>query len=220
MTDRKWSQAEKSVLALDIDGVLVHPSEELGGGRWDSRMSLDLGIHPDSLRQKFFAKCWSEIVVGQRDLKRELAAVLPDIRPEVSAEQLMNYWFEHDACVDQAVAEIVQDWRKETRGRSVAVSNQEKYRMAYLNEYVGLSQLVDDIFWSGDMGITKSDPEFYVAATNKLNAEPGQVWFFDDDARNIEVAAAAGWNAHVFVNAQQMCAVLAADIASSEASLP
>jgi putative hydrolase of the HAD superfamily len=220
LTGRKWKQAENNVLALDIDGVLVHPSEELDGGRWDSRMSLDLGIDPDSLRQKFFVKYWPEIIVGQRDLKQDLAAVLPDIHPQVSAEQLMAYWFEHDARVDQAVAELVQEWRQETRGRSVAVSNQEKYRVAYLREYVGLSQLVDYIFWSGNMGVTKSDPEFYVSATNKLDVEPGQVWFFDDDIRNVEVAAAAGWNAHLFVNVQQMRVALASDMAPSKTSPP
>jgi HAD superfamily hydrolase (TIGR01509 family) len=215
----KWKQTEKSVLALDIDGVLIHPSEELDGGRWDSRMRQDLGMDPASLHQAFFAKYWPEIITGQRDLKEDLATALSDIRARVSVEQVITYWFERDARADHTVAALVQEWRRETGGRSVAVSNQEKYRVAYLRDHVGLGQLVDCIFWSGDMGVTKTDPKFYVLATDKLGVEPSQIWFFDDDHRNVEMAAAAGWNAFQFVDVQHMRSALASDNQPSRSAL-
>ena len=212
LSSRSWSRAEDNVLALDVDGVLVHSSEELGGGKWDSRLALDLGIDPESLREKFFAKYWSEIIVGQRDLKEDLAIVLPELHPQVNAEELVAYWFAHDACVDQSVAELVQEWRRETGGRSVAVTNQEKYRVAYLGDNVGLGNLVDCVLWSGEMGVTKSNPDFYAAAIKRMDVEPDRVWFFDDDIRNVEVAASAGWNAHLFVNVELMRVTLSASV--------
>ena len=209
LSSRDPKQRSDYVLAIDIDGVLVHPSEEFAGGAWDSHIAADLGIDPEALGKKFFARLWPEIVIGRRDLKESLAGILPELQPNIGVDEFIAYWFEHDSRVDEAVADILQEWRKKTGGRSVAVSNQEKYRVAYLRNDVGLNDLFDYILWSGDLGLTKSNPEFYSVAVDRLGVAPEYVWFFDDDIRNVELAAKAGWNAHLFVSVDEMRAILA-----------
>jgi putative hydrolase of the HAD superfamily len=198
------------VLALDLDGVLVHPRADLTGG-WSSRLAADLGIDPGALGSRFFDTYWPEVIVGQRDLKEALAAVLPGLHPGVTADQLIEYWFSHDARLDQDVLAEAQDWKKRTGGRCIAATNQEQYRMAFLQAQTGLGDLFDGLFWSGDLGLTKADPGFFGRAAARLNIAADRIWFFDDDRRNVAMAASAGWRAFPFVSAVQLREVLEAD---------
>jgi len=197
------------VLAVDVDGVLVHPSPDLGGGAWDSRIQEDLGIDPKALGSKFFREYWQEVIVGRRDLREALTVVLPELHPDVTVEDFLAYWFANDGTIDQKVADELLDWRKRRGGRTAAVTNQEQHRLAYLRESMGFDELFDHIAWSGDIGVTKSSPEFYKIVNSQLGVEPAQVWFFDDDPRNVKVALDAGWQAFHFVGIDEMQRVLA-----------
>ncbi|MER7676817.1 HAD-IA family hydrolase [Streptomyces sp. NPDC096934] len=192
------------VLALDIDGVLVHPNERFAGGPWDSRIQEDLGIDPVALGQKFFRVHWPEIIIGKRDLRETLDLVLPDLNPEITTAEFMNYWFRHDAHIDEGVVAELRTWKQRTNGLLIAVTNQEKYRVAYLIDELGLGEFFDQLIWSGDIGITKSSPDFYEKAIAKVGCDPHCVWFFDDDERNVAVASEAGWHAHHFVGLEDM----------------
>jgi len=197
------------VLAVDVDGVLVHPSPGLGGGAWDSRIQEDLGIDPQALGAKFFRGYWQEVIVGRRDLRETLAVVLPELRPDVSVQDFLDYWFTNDGTLDEKVAAELLDWRKRRGGRTIAVTNQEQYRVAYLRKSMGFDELFDHIAWSGDIGVTKNSPEFYATVNSRLGVNPAQVWFFDDDPRNVKIALDAGWHAFHFVGIDEMQRVLA-----------
>ncbi|MGK5740383.1 HAD family hydrolase [Micromonospora sp. URMC 103] len=199
-----------AVLALDVDGVLVHPSARFDGGPWDSQIQDELGIEPRALGQRFFKVYWPEIIVGKRDLRETLESVLPELNPDVSVDDFLRYWFVNDARVDEDVAAEVRTWRERTGGRCIAVTNQEKYRVAYLTEEVGLGELFDHIVWSGELGLTKSNLGFYLAAQATVGCDdPRRMWFFDDDEANVAVATEAGWRAHYFVGLPEMRQVLA-----------
>ncbi|WP_433615405.1 HAD family hydrolase [Dactylosporangium sp. CA-139114] len=202
------ASASDYVLAVDVDGVLVHPSPNLGGA-WDSRIQEDLGIDPKALGTKFFREHWQDVIVGRRDLRESLAAVLPALHPEVTVQDFLAYWFTNDGTVDQEVAAELLDWRKRRGGRTAAVTNQEQYRVAYLRESKGFDELFDHIAWSGDIGVTKNSLDFYKIVNSRLGVDPAQVWFFDDDPRNVEVALDAGWHAFHFVGVHRMQEVLA-----------
>lgn len=195
----------RPVLALDVDGVLVHPSDRFHGGGWDSQIQQELGIDPDALGQQLFRAYWSEIIIGKRDLRETLEVVLPDLNPKVTVDEFLQYWFVNDARLDEDIAAEVRQWRARTGGVAIAVTNQERYRMAYLFDQVGLRHLFDDVVWSGEVGMTKSNPDFYLAAQAKVGCtDPRQVWFFDDDQANIDVASEAGWRAHYFLDLDDM----------------
>lgn len=194
-----------NVLALDVDGVLVHPSDRFDGGPWDTHVQHELGIDPRALGQRFFKVYWPEIIVGKRDLRETLETVLPELNPAVTVDDFLRYWFVNDARVDEAVAAEVRLWRERTGGSAIAVTNQEKYRIAYLTEQVGLGDLFDHIVWSGDLGMTKSNVDFYLAAQARVGCDdPQRMWFFDDDQANVSVATEAGWRAHFYTGLDGM----------------
>lgn len=58
-----------------------------------------------------------------------------------------------------------------------------------------LHALFDSSFLSHEMGHVKPDPEAFQYALAQLGVPPGDVWFFDDLAPNVEAARAAGMNA-------------------------
>lgn len=196
---------EPPVLALDVDGVLVHPSDRFDGGPWDTLIQDELGIDPAALGQRLFRAYWPEIIIGKRDLRETLGTVLPQLNPEVTVDEFLQYWFVNDSRLDEQIAAEVRQWRVRTGGPAIAVTNQEKYRMAYLTDEVGLGQLFDQIVWSGEVGTTKSSPDFYLAAQARVGcSDPRRVWFFDDDQANIDVAREAGWRARYFVGVDEM----------------
>jgi HAD superfamily hydrolase (TIGR01509 family) len=53
--------------------------------------------------------------------------------------------------------------------------------------------------FSGDLGIVKSDPDFYVRAERHLGLVPRTaVVFLDDTAANVEAAGRYGWTGILF----------------------
>jgi len=50
----------------------------------------------------------------------------------------------------------------------------------------------------------KPDPRFYVSATKLAAVEPGNIFFADDRADNVDAAKAAGWDAIQYESVSQL----------------
>ncbi len=59
-----------------------------------------------------------------------------------------------------------------------------------------LAPSFDRMISSHETGVVKPDPESFHAALDALDAAPGEVAFFDDSRRNVEVARSLGLRAH------------------------
>lgn len=64
-------------------------------------------------------------------------------------------------------------------------------RLPFLAEF-------DRAWVSGRMGVMKPDPAIYAALEAECGVAPGRLIFTDDRADNIAVAAARGWQTHLF----------------------
>jgi hypothetical protein len=92
------------VLMLDIDGVIVRAKD---GRHWSANLESDLCISPAVLQNKFFKPHWEEIVTGRANLDECLRALLVSIAPAITPEQLLAYWFQKDAELDQRVFSVI-----------------------------------------------------------------------------------------------------------------
>ena len=72
------------------------------------------------------------------------------------------------------------------------MSNVSKDESRYLRS-LGAYDVFDQVFLSGDYGLTKSDPAWFDAVTTELGILPGEAMLIDDNAGNIATAKAAGW---------------------------
>nr|WP_312052405.1 hypothetical protein [Brevundimonas diminuta] len=88
-----------TVLMMDVDGVVVRHPDPSG---WSVRIE-DLGIPRQALQDRFFKPWWDEVVHGRATLRDRLAPALADVAPHVSCDQLIRYWFEGDAHLDEAL---------------------------------------------------------------------------------------------------------------------
>ena len=79
-------------------------------------------------------------------------------------------------------------------------SDNERNRAQYLMEEVNSRDEFDEAFFSCDLGVTKSDPRFFEMVAKKLEVEPEQIEYWDDDPKNVEVARKVGIDGNVYTD--------------------
>lgn len=197
------------VLMVDVDGVLVHgrPQDGLPFGTFLER---DLGVSVDQLRHAFFEKYWFDIVTGNVPMRPVLESVLSKIAPDVSVESVIQYWFDHDSRLDQALIADLQNL-KQHGVRIYLATNQEHERASYLMDVLGLKSVASGIFYSAALGCRKPSEDFYRKATEQSGVHAQEIMFIDDMAENIEAARAFGWQAAQWSSGMSLQDVLPAD---------
>ncbi|MGO6682784.1 HAD-IA family hydrolase [Rhizobium leguminosarum] len=181
------------VLMVDVDGVLIH-GRPVDGLPHFTYLERDLGLRVDLLQREFFQTHWRDIITGREALEPRLGDVLAKIAPHLSADTLIDYWFENDSRLDRSLLEELATLRQSGITLLLA-TNQEHRRARYLMEQIGLNAHFDDIIYSAALGHSKPSPDFFRLATERAGVLPSEIAFIDDMAVNIEAARQFGWNA-------------------------
>lgn len=181
------------VLAMDVDGVLLDPSRG-GRGPWKSTLGERFGITPDDLGRTFFARYWSDVVVGRSAVLPGLEAAMAELGEPASAAEVLEHWLATDFVVDERAVAIVRRWALD--GIPVVLAtNQEHERAAYLHERLGRLVDLSGMVYSAALGVTKDDVRFYERAAAALGlADAVTVVFVDDSPENVATATNAGWH--------------------------
>lgn len=180
-----------AVLMVDVDGVVVRHPDPAG---WSARIEEDLGIPRAALQARFFKPCWDDVVHGRAALRDRLAPALAEIAPHVSSSQLIDYWFEGDAHLDEAL--LLQLAEVRAAGTPLHLATvQEHERAAYLWNRLGLRDLFDDMHYAAQLGVSKPSQDFYAAVEQRVGVPASAIAFIDDTEKNVEAARSRGWNA-------------------------
>jgi putative hydrolase of the HAD superfamily len=180
-------------IMLDVDGVLVKGRPQ-DGAHLFTDLERDLGITVSQLQQEFFKPRWADIVTGKRPIEPDLGEVLARIAPDVTAADLMAYWFRNDSRIDQDVLRAVRALRGQG-SRVFLATNQEHRRADYLMNEMGLEPEVDGIFYSAALGHRKPSPDFYALATDSCGSNASGIVLIDDTHDNVVAAREFGWSA-------------------------
>jgi len=192
-------------LMMDVDGVLV--TRLRPGWRWDADLEADLGVKPDDLQQAFFARYFRPIVLGQESLEPWLAKALAEIAPQVTAQQMMAYWFEKDAVLDHQLLADLEAYR--ARGLQLHLATvQEHNRAEHLWERLDFKHRFDGLHHSAAVGFAKPDPDYYAATERRVGLPPEALLLVDDSERNVDAARAAGWQARHWTGEHRLAEVL------------
>jgi putative hydrolase of the HAD superfamily len=179
-------------LMVDVDGVLVNGRPE-DGNHWSTTILEDLGLSADEVQRELFAPHWDDIVRGRAALMDRLAPVLQNIAPHVSPDQFVTYWFRQDSRLNLTFLTELASIR--SAGIQVwLATNQEHMRAAYLMQNLGLSQYVDGIHYSAQLGFKKPSREFFAMIVESTGFTAAQLLLVDDSLDNLNAAADAGWN--------------------------
>lgn len=74
-------------------------------------------------------------------------------------------------------------------------SNQHAFRARYMRDVLRYGDVLDELFFSSELGVAKPDPRFFTMICERLGLPPGRLLFIDDLAANVTGARAAGLNA-------------------------
>ena len=132
--------------------------------------------------------------MGRRPVESALAEALHELNWDMGVEAALQCWFEEDLVLDPAVLAAATAWA-ELGIPLTLVSNQERRRARYLEEHLAQVLPLSGVAFSGDLGVVKSDPDFYDRAERRLGiaGHGGTVVFLDDTAVNVEAARRHGW---------------------------
>jgi epoxide hydrolase-like predicted phosphatase len=177
-------------VAFDIGGVL-EITPDLGVGRlWESR----LGLPPGEMNERM-ADVWRDGGLGTISLDDVHQAIkgrlgLDDCQV---SEYTAGLWREYLGTANTELIEYAR--RLRPRYRTGIVSNsfvgaREREQAAY-----GFEDLVDEIVYSHEAGISKPDPRIYALICERLNVVPGEMVFLDDAGPCVAGAREAGMHA-------------------------
>lgn len=159
----------------------------------------------------FFRGPFQKCQTGEADLKEAITPYLIAFKWPGTVEEYLQEWFISDSQINQPLLSYVIELRN-SGTQCYLGTDQEKYRAEYLKNILGLSEKFDDLFFSCDLKSLKSDVNFFNQIIRRLDIEPSDIMYFDDDAANIEVAKSVGINAHVFTDLEQTKEVIEENI--------
>jgi putative hydrolase of the HAD superfamily len=178
---------------FDIGGVLEFTPDLGVAGMWESRLGLD----PGELNERM-DDVWRSGSIGMIS-EDEVHQALTE-RLGLDAWQLADFmgdiWREY---LGTANTELIGYARRlRPRCRTGIVSNsfvgaREREQAAY-----GFEDLVDEIIYSHECGMSKPDPGIYALACERLRTDPAQMVFLDDSGPCVAGARQAGIQAVLY----------------------
>jgi len=185
-------------VVFDIGGVLEITPDLGVVPMWETRLGLPAGELSERMHDAFMGGSIGTIT--EDDVHQALGDRLGLDERQVAAF-MADIWHEYLGTPNTELIEYAR--RLRPRYRTGILSNsfvgaREKEQAAY-----GFEDLVDDIVYSHEAGMSKPDPRIYALACTRLGVRPDQTVFVDDTVYCVAGAREAGMHAvHFQHNAQ------------------
>ncbi|HEY1096751.1 MAG TPA: HAD-IA family hydrolase [Alphaproteobacteria bacterium] len=108
--------------------------------------------------------------------------------------------------LNEPLLKLCANWRNQGE-KIYGASNMSAIQNDKLWQMPGVRDAFDDIYCSGLLGVSKPDPVFYTAVTNKLHLQPEHILFFDDSGVNVEAARRMGWQAYAYSDEKDLSTI-------------
>jgi len=184
-----WIPLDKKIYLFDINGVIIFENEP-----FSYIYAEQVGL-PKKITEAFFNGIFQKCLIGEADLKKEIAKYLPEWKWTESVDKYLDLWFSSESKINKNMYEVVEQLHKQGK-ICYFVTNQEKYRTEYLARVVGLESIVCGILSSNELGAKKPNINFYKRVLKKINytGNVRDIFFVDDDIKNIEAAREIGFD--------------------------
>lgn len=192
------------VIMVDVDGVIITHPDKSG---WSTNLERDLGVSYSQLQFAFFDPHWEDIIHGRAGLRERLEPTLRNIKPELSYDKLVDYWFYNDSHQNERLISELGALR--ASGIEVHLATvQEHERANYLWNNLNFRRYFERMHYAADLGSKKPNDAFYLSIQSRTGFNPEEIFFIDDKVENVEAARACGWNAEVWTGGQSLEALL------------
>ncbi len=135
------------IILFDCDGPIIH-REKYFSQRLKEERGIEVNLDKDN---SFFNGEFLLCETGKADLKQVLPKWLDTWHWKGSIDELLEYWFSNEAETNIEMLNYIKSLKQ--RGiKCYLATNNEKYRVKYLLETVGLQKHFDGCFASCDLG--------------------------------------------------------------------
>lgn len=174
---------------FDLDGTLVDSM-----GLWENLADyylLSIGIEPP----KDLSGALSKLTVdeGILYLKRRfnLKTTIEEINQ--SFEEILTDYYKNRIQLKPYVREVLEEFKSKNIIMALATATDEYFVSMVLNRY-GIREYFTFIQTSQNVGLSKSQPEFFQIAIERLGLEPEKIWVFEDALHCMVSAKECGLN--------------------------
>ena len=180
-------------VVFDIGGVLEITPDLGWGPAWESR----LGLAPGELAERM-ADTWRGGSIGTvtEAEVHQAARERLGLDDRQLGEFMADLWREYLGTANTELIEYARRLRPCYRTGILSnsfVGAREREQAAY-----GFEDLVDEIVYSHEVGMSKPDPGTFALVCTRLEVEPTQTVFLDDHGPNVEAARRAGLHAVLY----------------------
>jgi len=173
----------------DADGVLQH----LPDG-WEASMRPVVGHLVDDV-ESFLAEAFAAerpALTGEARWIEVLPELLDKWGLADSFDDAMRVWLTIEPVTE--TRELVESLRAAGVGCYLA-TNQDEHRGRHMHTTLGYGDLLDDCFYSYELGVAKPDPAYFTTVLERLGLPAGGVLFVDDNDVNVASARSVGLRA-------------------------
>ena len=181
---------KNKIYMFDADGVVIQSQ------MFSYKYAQEFNIKISEL-DNFFKTDFQECLVGRSDLKIAITPWLKKWNWSKSVDDFLDYWFKAEHNLNFDLIKNIRELRKK-KIKCVLATNQEKYRLEYMEKEMDLETIFDKIYSSNLIGSTKPDIQYYAHILNDLNEDPANIIFYDDNQENIESAKLLGINSNLY----------------------
>lgn len=181
----------KAIL-IDADGIVIQGRQKYFSEILSEKQGVELEVVLD-----FFKKDYKKCVLGQADLKQEVAKYLDKWKWQGTTDELLSFWFSKDGHPSPEILDVVEQLRSQSLKAYIA-SDHSQYRAHDILQNMNLKEYFDGSFFSCNLGTTKKDSAFYIQAAQELGLDPNEIMFWDDEMENVEATKNAGCMAYFY----------------------
>lgn len=172
-------------ILFDIGGVII-VNDKINYQDFDNELSLESGTVKGVIDDCFYKSAKG----GNFDIKKYIEEHYKNIIAFDEYESIMKKVYGAERVNDELVQWINLN---KNRFHMCALSNNTKALRKLLADKFNIADMFEVIFNSAEIGLAKPDPKLFAYVVEKLNSNPDQCLFIDDNVRNIEAAANLGF---------------------------
>jgi len=177
---------------FDIDGVIVKPYDK----PFSQKLAEKQGI-PLSEVEEFFKEDYDLCAIGKADLHDVLPKYLDKWKWIGTIDELLQLWFVINEDINEEVIDTVGKLKSKDIRVGIATDKSETHGR-YLLDNLDFLTKFDDIFMSHEIGVRKSNHEFFAEVIQSTGLKPEEIQFWDDDQKNVDAAKSVGIDGRLF----------------------